>query len=76
MHSSTIQFVRAKLNEPGVSLTEVAEATGISRRSLQILRQSTTDNAWTASVEKLAEHFGYRFLPVPLDATPPSRTPQ
>jgi predicted transcriptional regulator len=64
MPVSTLQFVRERLNEPGVSLSDVAAATGISRRSLQMLRSEGVDNAWTENVEKLARHFGFRFEPV------------
>lgn len=67
MDSSLIQFVREKLNEPGVSLAQVAEATGLSRRSLQLMRAGSADNAWTTSVEALARHFGYRFEAVPVN---------
>ncbi len=70
MDQSTIQFVRSKLNEPGVSLTQVAQATGISRRSLQMLRSPQTDNAWTANVETVARYFGYRFEPVAIAGEP------
>jgi len=68
MHPSPIQFVRAKLNEPGVSIAQVAESTGVSVRSLQMLKSGDAENAWASRIDLLAAHFGYRFEPVPLPA--------
>jgi hypothetical protein len=68
---SILQFVREQLNAPGVALPEVVKSTGISLRSLQMIRAGDLDNAWTANVERLAAHFGYRFEPVLI--SPPRR---
>jgi transcriptional regulator with XRE-family HTH domain len=69
MNPSPIQFVRAKLNEPGVSIAQVAESTGVSVRSLQMLKSGESENAWATRIDLLAEHFGYRFEAVPLPAS-------
>lgn len=66
MHPSIAQFVVDKLNEPGVSVTRVSEATGIPVRTLQHLKAGNADNAWTSRVESLALHFGFRLTPVPI----------
>lgn len=67
MPVNTLAFVRDKLRDPAVSLTAVAEATGISRRSLELIRGEGKDNAWSSTVEALAAHFGYRFEAVPIE---------
>lgn len=74
MESSIAQFVVRKLNEPGVVLSRVSEATGIPARTLQHLKAGHADNAWASRVEVLARHFGFRFEPVPVESSDSART--
>ena len=66
---SPAEFVVSKLNEPGVSLTAVSRATGISRGTLGLLRSGKADKAWLETINLVAEHFGYRLEAVPVAPT-------
>ena len=66
-----LDFVQSKLSEPGVVLTDVASATGISLRSLQSFKHGASENAGTGRIERLAQHFGYRFEAVPISTRRP-----
>lgn len=66
-------FVKSKLSETEASLAEISEATGVSVRSLQMLKAGESENAGMARINAIARYFGYRFEPVPIGGTPESK---
>lgn len=66
--SPILEFVRSKLNEPDVSLNEVARQVGVARNTVLFLKKGVTGNngPGVKTVEAVARHFGYRFDPAPI----------
>lgn len=54
------EFIRERLAQPGQSLADVARATGISRRWLDMMRAGEISKPGLPHLERLAAHYGYR----------------
>lgn len=54
------EFIRDRLAQPGQSLADVARATGISRRWLDMMRAGEIAKPGLPHLERLAAHYGYR----------------
>lgn len=57
-------FVRAKLSEPGESMTVIARATGVSKRWLEMVRGGLIPKPGIQNLETVARHYGYEVRPV------------
>lgn len=60
------QFVQLKLSQPEQSMAQIAAATGLSKRWLEMMRSGDIPNPGSASLEKIAAYYGHEFQAVPI----------